>query len=71
MSVVLVELITDSEIQEKLTNSEGKVVFENIAPGTYNVSGWYIPTQTEEHIGQSEDFQLLEGQTKTTTLLLD
>lgn len=71
VSVVLVELITDSEIQEKVTNSEGKVTFENISPGTYNVGGWYIPTQDEEHIGQSDNFQLIEDQTKTITLLLD
>lgn len=76
VNVQLTESISDEDVQEKVTNSNGEVTFTNILPGTYKVYGDYIignpnDSNYEEHTGYSNSFQLIEGQTKTMSLVLD
>ncbi len=71
VNVQLTESVSDEDIQEKVTDSNGKVTFTNILPGTYEVYGDYIPSIDEEYIGHTSSFQLIEGQTKTIGLALD
>lgn len=76
VNVSIVETSTDAYIQEKTTNSEGKVEFTSVTAGTYYIDCDYIlndpdDVDYEEHIGESNDFQLIAGETKTITVVLD
>jgi len=71
---VWVEDGQENTIQEKFTNSSGQVEFAGILAGTYRV--WcYHEMQGNpnviEYRGESDGFQLLEGQTKTITITLE
>ncbi len=67
---VLLEDENDANIGEKITNSEGKVIFKDLLEGTYHITCSYIPNNREEHLGWA-DIQLPKGQTKTITIDLD
>ena len=70
VKIDLIEEPEDTYIQEKLTDTNGKVTFTNILPGTYSVESWYFPNSDVEHTGFSGSFQLIAGETKTMSLAL-
>jgi len=71
IAVTLFNSTSDVAISTKNSDSNGKVVFENVSPGTYYVEALYIETSTgDEADADTDDFVIAAGDEKSINLSL-
>ena len=66
----LVVLNDDDLVEEKTTDSHGKVVFDDLDPGIYQAEAGYTDTEYGIFYYGADEFEISKGQNKKVTIVL-